>query len=191
MLLSMVEVARQDQLQSYFIRRRRQSKSDTRLNVRPFGAVIENAPKLVGLLAGRVEIVQRTDVRILFDGQRPFGREIVCDARRGREVEALEAAGPRIVEDRIHDEIPRAQVHAEDRPDLRSERSRIPTLGVVAEFEVHPVYERVFRRVRLDEQQAQLAAIDRCAAVLRDAVERQIKSRFDRKKAFSSSARRS
>ena len=101
---------------------------------------------------------------------------IVGDARRRGEVEALESAGKGVVENRIHDDVPRMQVKSEDRANLGCEGSRIPVPGVVAEFKIHGVEEGAVVRVWRSKQQANLAAVDRCAAVVGDAINRQIKS---------------
>ena len=62
----------------------------------------------------------------------PLGIEIVSHARRGREIQALEAAGKGVVENRIDDNVHRMQVPADDGPDLGGVAPLIPMFGVVS-----------------------------------------------------------
>ena len=58
------------------------------------------------------------------------------------------------------------EVQPEDRAYFRGKPVRVPVRRVVAELEIHGVNERALVRVRLGEQQPDLAAVDRCAAIL-------------------------
>src|SRR5579883_96389 len=67
----------------------------------------------------------------------------------------------------------------DDGPDLGSESPGVPMAGVVAELEIGGVEELAIVGMRHGEEQADLAAVNACAAVCGDAVERQVKSGFE------------
>ena len=122
------------------------------------------------LLTCRIELAQGSDIGILLNGHCPLGRKIVSDPCRWREVEILEAADKGVIENGIHDDVHRMQVQSDDRPNLGCKVIQIPMFGVVTEFEIHGAKECAIVGMRRGEQQAYLAAIDRCAAVFRDTV---------------------
>src|SRR5439155_5398493 len=97
---------------------------------------------------------------------------VVSHARRGREVEALKAASPGVVENRIYDDIDGLQMPTHDRPDFRRVPPLIPVFRVVAEFEIRPVKELAIIGSGRCEQKADLSSVDLGAEILIDAVER-------------------
>src|SRR6185312_8602033 len=132
------------------------------------------------LFGGRQKVFEGAGIGILLHSHGPFGREIVSDARARGEVEILEAAEIGIIENRIDDDVPWAQMQAEDRANFGGIATGIPVPGVVTEFEIYGVNEGAVVGVGLDKEQAQFAAIDGGAAVLGvDTVKRQVKAGFE------------
>src|SRR6185437_2618888 len=118
------------------------------------------------LFIGGQKILEGPGFGILLDGHGPFGRQIVSDARARGEVEILEAADIGIIENGVDDDVPWMQVQAEDGPNLRGVATGIPVPSVVTEFKIYSVNKDMVVGMRLDKEQAQLAAIDGRTAVL-------------------------
>jgi hypothetical protein len=125
-----------------------------------FGIVVEHSPNLMELFSHRNECPQLSVVRVFLDGHRPFGIEIVRDARRGHELKTFKAAVPGVIENRIDDNIPWLQMPADDRANFGGICSGIPVFRVVAEFEIRGVEEFSFRRMRPGEEKANFAAVN-------------------------------
>src|ERR1700730_14637847 len=153
-----VEVARQDKFQCQLVRPGVQRTADASFDIPGFHDMIDNRINLVGLLAYRNEVMQRTKVAVFLDCQYIL-LQVIGDSRGRREVEALYAAGVRCVENRIEDDIYRGQVAAHDGAPFGCNAPFIPVLRVVAEFEIRAIEEPPIICTRRGKQETDLAAV--------------------------------
>src|SRR6266700_2558959 len=143
-----VEILRPQQFQRQSIRRAGNPDASTGFKVTKPGAVIEDSIYLMRLLARRVEVAQRPEIGVLFNGDGPFGIEIVSHSGCRGKIETLKTARKGIVENGIHDDVDRMQVPTDDRSNFRSVAPLIPMLGIVTELEVCGVKELAIIRMR-------------------------------------------
>src|SRR5215467_8627184 len=105
--------------------------------------MIENAPDLMGLVADRAEVLQRSEIGVLLHCYRPLAVQVVCEPRRRNEFEVFHPARVIGVDNRIQDEIHFAQMGAHDRPYLGGNASWFPIEAIDAELEVDAIEELV------------------------------------------------
>src|SRR5579863_4711382 len=127
------------------------------------------------LLIARKEMFDYSKIGVFFDRDCPLVRDIVGDAGRRREVEIFESF-PRVVEDRIDDEIELSQMPTDDWAYFLSVVVRIPMFGIIAEFEINAVEKGLLSGVRHDEQLPHLKSVQHWTEIAGVAVERQIQA---------------
>src|SRR5262249_2681047 len=113
-LIRLIKIARQHDLGDQAVRRWGQPKTQTCFDVKLFALIIDDAKELLRLLIGRKEMFDHAIVGVLLDSNRPGLRYVVRDTNRRREVQVVKSL-PRIVKNRIDDEIEFSQMPAEDR----------------------------------------------------------------------------
>src|SRR5579863_4009548 len=118
---------------------------------------------------------QRSVIRIDLRSDSPRLRDVVGEPNRRREIEVGESC-PRVIEDRVYDEIELTQMPAEYRSYLRSGPIGVPMLGVVAELEIDAVEKGLFCRMRHDEEFAYLEPIQHGSLAIGHTVKRQVQA---------------
>src|SRR6185312_46246 len=174
-----VQIARQNELERQLVRRVREREARAGLDVEGTDGMVDDGEQLVDLRRHRRDVTERSEIIILLGGHSPHRREVVVDARRGDEVETLDAALVLGVEDRIDDDVDRFQVPADDRPRLLGKAAVVPAVRVGAELEVHAIDERAIIGVRDHEQRPQLEAVVAPAESVVVAVERHVQTRLE------------
>ncbi len=119
----------------------------------------------MGLGGECVEAVEGAEAVILFCGEGPAVVEVVGYSAGWVELEAAWSAGVVGIDDGVVDDVPGAEVEAEDGADFRGDGAGLPVAAVDAEFEVGGVDEFVVLRVGADEELADLEAVDGGAVV--------------------------
>jgi len=132
----------------------------------------------VRLLVGRIKSTQGADIGVLFGRQSEFVRKLVGDAGSRREVKVAKSATPRIVEDRVGNEIDLVEMEAEDGPNLGSEPIGVPIAGVVTEFKIASVKQCALVVLWGDKEHPNFETVEGRAVTLGAAVERKIEARF-------------
>src|SRR5579863_746692 len=116
-------------------------------------------------------MVEGTEVGVFLERERHPPIDVPGGTHGGCEVELREAVEVR-VEDRVHDEIVRAEAPADDRADLAREAARLPVRGVVAQLEIHTVEKASSACVGDDEERPQLRTVEQQRAILSAGVDR-------------------
>ena len=110
------------------------------------------------LLASGQKLTDRSEIGVMLQRQGPGVGEIIGHAGGGREIEVLDSVIRRI-EDRIDENIPLAEMPADDRPDFRGEAGWVPMFLVEAELEIDAINEGPVGGIRDRKERAQLEAV--------------------------------
>lgn len=122
-------------------------------------------------------MAQWAEAIVLLNSKGPVIIQVVSDSPGGIVLEVTQASGVVGVDDRVVNEIPWMQVHADDRPDLGRDAPVFPVAGVDTELKIDSVEEFAVMCVGPDEQFPQLEAVDLRTVVRRvKAVNGEIKS---------------
>src|SRR5262249_12870368 len=132
---------------------------------------IDDAVELMRLIVERNKVAQWTEVAVVFDSQRAV-LQVVSHARCRREIEAFEAALPRVIENRIDDDIHRLQMPSDDRPNFGCVPILVPMFRVVAEFEIRAIKELAIIGSGRRKQKTDLPSVDLRAEIFVDAIQR-------------------
>jgi hypothetical protein len=112
-----LQISRENQFEYPMIGPLRESGAEAEFDVYPPGVPIENEKELMRLFRGRQEVADRTEVIVFFECEFHFLVHPHGDPRLGHKLEIRNSI-PRVVHDRIEDEIEPTYVDTDDRANL-------------------------------------------------------------------------
>ncbi len=152
--------------------------ADAELDIDRLAVVIGHREHRLLLAVGRLEMPERAVIGVMLERHGPLLGKIISNALGRREIERADA-GEGHVDDRVEDEIERAESCADDRPDLGIDALARPVPRVIAQLEIDGVEEAALGRARHGDERAQLAAVDEEAPAAGHRIERQIHAELE------------
>jgi hypothetical protein len=155
---ALVELGTDDHLGHPSVRTRGETVADPGIDIETTYLEINNAIEIVLLLIERHEILQRAEVRVVFEPEREILAEIAREPCAGRERNISVDAKPH-VHDRIDDELPIVLAPSDNGPDFQIPFClRKPRLGIT-ELEINAIEEFALGGIGRSEERANPAAV--------------------------------
>ena len=114
-----IDVARHHELERHLVGIGGVANTDSGLNINYRSFVIDGHPAFLELIVRRIEVTQRAKIGVSFRGNRPFVIQVAGESRGGNKFQAPRTAGIFGIYDRVHDDVPRLEMQANDRTQLR------------------------------------------------------------------------